>query len=66
MEGLEDCHEMVEPDGRLLIWKVAFVHTGRLNNATNDLNISSFRAGLYLVRILRNGTIIKSVKIIKQ
>jgi hypothetical protein len=42
------------------------VHTGRLNNATNDLNISSFRAGLYLVRILRNGTIIKSVKIIKQ
>ena len=42
------------------------VHKGRLNNPTNDLNISSFRAGLYLVRILRDGTIIKSAKIIKQ
>jgi hypothetical protein len=42
------------------------MHTGRLNNATNDLNISSYRSGLYLVRILRDGTIIKSVKIIKQ
>lgn len=42
------------------------VHTGKLNNATSDLNISSYRSGLYLVRIIRDGTIIKNVKIIKQ
>lgn len=42
------------------------MHTGKLNKATNDFNISSYRAGLYLIKILADGTIIKSVKIIKQ
>jgi hypothetical protein len=42
------------------------IHKEQLKHTTNDLNISSYRAGLYLVRIMRDGTIIKSVKIIKQ
>ncbi|MCO5239004.1 MAG: T9SS type A sorting domain-containing protein [Chitinophagaceae bacterium] len=42
------------------------MHTGRLNSATNELNISAYRAGLYLVHIYGDGLLTKSVKIIKQ
>jgi len=42
------------------------IYTGRLNTAITDLNISSYRSGLYLVKVLSGGTITKSVKIIKR
>ncbi|HRP57761.1 T9SS type A sorting domain-containing protein [Agriterribacter sp.] len=42
------------------------IHAERLKNGINDLNIASYSAGLYLVKISEAGTVTKSVKIIKQ